>query len=132
MSWPWLQQHSGQVWAPTSSLSAHPLDRLINLGLDRASADGKRGRKHPGVNAWFAYVEDELHLSAHRPMDPMSPLWQKLNEEWLFIASALTAVRNSGFGRNIAASSQRASHTWRVMFLGLIDCADQGKKYLQG
>ena len=119
VSWPWLQQHSGQVWAPTSSLSAHPLDRLINLGLDRASADGKRGRKHPGVNAWFAYVEDELHLSAHRPMDPMSPLWQKLNEEWLFMRFACALVEQRHVTINTVRNYTSAVQGWHAKVHGI-------------
>ena len=110
VNWPWLQQHRGQVWSIGSTLAAHPLDRLINLGLDKASADGKRGRKHPGVNAWFHFMEDELHLTAHRPMDPMTPLWQKLNEEWLFMrfACALVEQRHVTIGtvRNYCSAVQ--------------------------
>ena len=85
-TWPWLQQHSGQIWSTPSTRAPCPLDRMIHLGLDNASADGQRGRKHSGVRAWFAFVEAQ-HLSPHRPLDPISPLMAKLDEEWGYSAA---------------------------------------------
>ena len=62
--------------------SWHRLDDKVNLGLDQASRDGKRGRTHTGVKAWFAFCDD-LGTQADRPMDPNEPLWAKLEEEWM-------------------------------------------------
>ena len=93
-TWPWLQQHQGQIWSHPSQRSPHPLDTLINLGLDQASADGRRGRLHSGVRAWFGFMQDEMHSTPHRPMDPLSPLWAKLQEEWLFMRFASALIRD--------------------------------------
>ena len=94
--WPWLQQQRGQIWSTPSRLAPHPLDRLINLGLDHASADGKRGRQHSGVRAWFAFWQDEMGMSPHRAMDPLSPLTAKLDEETLFMRFACALIRDRG------------------------------------
>lgn len=112
-TWPWLQNHPGQVWATPSSRAMHPLDELIHLGLDHASADGHRGRLHSGVKAWFAFMEDEK-LSAHRPMDPISPLWAKLNEEILFMRFACALIRDRGVTVGTARSYCSAVQGWHA------------------
>ncbi|OUV34607.1 MAG: hypothetical protein CBC48_05665 [bacterium TMED88] len=63
--------------------SHHRLDEMINMGLDKASSDGKRGRTKTGVKAWFGFCEDVMGTQADRPMDPNETLWAKLEEEWL-------------------------------------------------
>ena len=121
-TWPWLQQHSGQVWSAPSQREENPsaqvfkralerfqrsqtpqaassivaLDQLIHLGLDHASADGSRGRTHSGVRAWFAFTQDQMGTSPHRPMDPLCPLQAKLQEEWLFMEFACALIRDRG------------------------------------
>ena len=103
MQWPWLQQHAGQVWCAPSARPAHPLDHLVNLGLDNASADGNRGRDHTAVRAWFAFMADVMHSTPHRPMDTSAPLWAKLNEEWLFMQFACALLEE----RQISLQSVR-------------------------
>ena len=103
VQWPWLQQHSGQVWCVPSERDSHPLDQLINLGLDEASADGNRGRNHTGVRAWFAFMADVMHSTPHRPMDSSAPLWAKLNEELLFMRYACALLEE----RHISVQSVR-------------------------
>ena len=108
--WPWLQKERGQIWSIPSTRPSHALDRLVNLGLDRAAADGKRGVTHTGVRAWFAFTQDVMHTSPHRPLDPLSPLRLKLEEEWLFMrfASALISDRRVtvGTARNYCSAVQ--------------------------
>ena len=109
-SWPWLQQHEGQLWSIPSQRAEHPLDRLINLGLDKAAADGQRGVTQTGVRAWHAFCADVMHVSPSRPMDPLSPLHAKLEEEWLFMrfACALLEERHVSLGtvRNYCSQVQ--------------------------
>ena len=81
----------------------HPLDAKVNLGLDQASRDGKRGRTHTGVKAWFAFCEDTMGTQADRPMDPNEPLWAKLEEEWLGMRFVCALVEERG----IAVESAR-------------------------
>jgi hypothetical protein len=92
VTWPWLQQTEGQIWSVPAARGQHPLDKMIEMGLDHASADRKRGRLHSGVRAWFGYMEDECNLSAHRPLDPLAPLAIKLQEEWLFMRFACALI----------------------------------------
>ena len=106
--WPWETQqqqrhHSVYDHTPVSASPTarpvrawHPLDRLVNAGLDQASRDGKRGRTHTGVKAWFAFTEDEMHTQAERPLDPNAPLWVKLEEEWLCMRFVCALVEERG------------------------------------
>ena len=112
--WPWLQEHQGQIWSPPSKRAPHPLDVLINLGLDKASADGNRGRLHSGVRAWFAFMVDDMHSTPHRPMDPQSPLWAKLNEEWLFMKFACALIRDRGVTIGTVRSYCSAVQGWHA------------------
>ena len=117
--WPWLQEHQGQIWSPPSKRASHPLDILINLGLDKASADGNRGRLHSGVRAWFAFMEDEMHSTPHRPMDPQSPLWAKLNEEWLFMKFACSLIRDRGVTVGTVRCYCSATQGWHAREHGI-------------
>jgi len=76
----WLTPDQGN---PAARIGGHPIDRLVNLGLDNATADGKHGRYSTGVRAWHAFVEDNLGLSPARPMETYAPLYARLQEELL-------------------------------------------------
>ena len=80
----------------------HPLDVSVNAGLDQASRDGKRGRTHTGVKAWFAFCEDTMGTQADRPMDPNEPLWAKLEEEWLAMRFVCALVEERGISTDSA------------------------------
>ena len=106
--WPWQQQHG--VGAPVMS---HNLDRLINLGLDAASADGARGRKTTGVKAWFAFCADE-RVAPHRPLDPVSPLYVKLTEEWLAMRFCCALVEERGVAVDTASQYFSTVQGWHA------------------
>ena len=113
-----------------------PADTRISLPIIRPVRLAKPGE--------FEWCSHRLRVSRAVASEPGASAWRWLgtaaHEATRGLGSEITRTartaqristncgRNSGFGRNIAASSQRASHTWRVMFLGLIDCADQGKE----
>ena len=103
ITWPWLQQAPGQVWCPPTQRAEHPLDRLINLGLDMSSSDGNRGRNHTAVRAWRAFMRDVMHSTPDRPMETSAPLWAKLQEEWLFMRFACALIEE----RHISVESAR-------------------------
>jgi hypothetical protein len=87
------------------------LNRLINLGLDKASADGLRGRNSTGVKAWFAFCADE-HASPHRPLDPVSPLFLKLTEEWLAMRFVCALVQERGVSVETASQYFSTTQGW--------------------
>lgn len=108
--WPWEagaylsggMQVGGRPAVARPARTWHPLDATINKGLDQASRDGKRGRTHTGVRAWFAFCDD-LGTQADRPMDPNEPLWAKLEEEWLAMRFVCALVEE----RSITPESAR-------------------------
>ena len=106
IAWPWEQERSGYLGGSGIAVGGqpstrpvrawHPLDAKVNAGLDQASRDGKRGRTHTGVKAWFAFCEDTMGTQADRPMDPNEPLWAKLEEEWLAMRFVCALVEERG------------------------------------
>ena len=130
VAWPW-----GEHLAPPSSVTQapcvssrrvrarHSLDDLVELGLDHASADRNRGRNHPGVRAWFAFCEDVMGVPAERPMDPHStPLWEKLEDEWLAMRFAAALVRDRGITPTSAAQYFSAVQGWHAREHGVKLC----------
>ena len=102
---PWLQQHRGQVYAtPGARKAVHPLDRLVNLGLDKAAIDGKRGRTHTGVRAFEAFCVDDMRTTPDRPMDVTAPLWAKLQEELLAMRFICSLIEVRGISVRSAAN----------------------------
>jgi hypothetical protein len=111
---PWLQQHSGQVYCVPSARTAHPLDRLVNLGLDYASADRKRGAEHTGVRAFKSFCRDEMHTTWQRPMDVTAPLWAKLQEELLAMRFVCALIEVRGISVRSAANYWSATQGWHA------------------
>ena len=106
--WPWQRQRQLADRRPDDSL-----ERLINLGLDEASADGRRGRNTTGVKAWFAFCADE-RVSPHRPLDPVSPLWMKLQEEWLAMRFCCALVEERGVVVTTASQYFSTTQGWHA------------------
>tara|TARA_B110001450_G_scaffold108375_1_gene102539 strand:- start:199 stop:1950 length:1752 start_codon:yes stop_codon:yes gene_type:complete len=104
VQWPWeakpyLTGGIGGAEGSTDSRPArswHPLDAFVNKALDQASRDGKRGRTHTGVKAWFSFCEETMGTQADRPLDPNAPLWAKLEEEWLCMRFVCALVEDRG------------------------------------
>ena len=91
----------------------HRLDDLIELSLDLASSDGKRGRTHVGVRAWFALCEDVMGVPADRPMDPAAtPLWAKLEDEWLAMRFVCALVKDRGITPTSASQYFSSVQGW--------------------
>ena len=118
IQWPWSQSSGGASYSSAVSEAAiaahifnstrtvrqrHRLDDMIELCLDKASSDGKRGRSHVGIRAWFAFCEDVMGVPADRPMDPATtPLWAKLEDEWLAMRFVCALVSDRGISPNSA------------------------------
>ena len=111
---PWLQQHRGQVYCAPHNRTVHPLDRLVNLGLDKASVDGNRGRNHTGVRAFFAFCADDFNTTPHRPMDVSAPLWAKLQEELLAMRFICALIEVRGITVRSAANYWSAVQGWHA------------------
>ena len=111
---PWLQQHGGQIYSVKSARTEHPLDRLVNLGLDNASIDGKRGATHTGVRAFHGFCRDEMRTSPHRPMDVSAPLWAKLQEEQLAMRFVCALVEVRGISVRSASNYWSATQGWHA------------------
>ena len=84
----------------------------MNLGLDNASVDGARGRNHTGVKAWFAFTEDEMRTTPHRPMEASTPLWARLQEETLAMRFVCALVEHRGISVKSAANYWSAVQGW--------------------
>ena len=104
VQWPWEAKPylTGGIGGGEGSADSrpvrswHPLDAFVNKALDQASRDGKRGRTHTGVKAWFSFCEETMGTQADRPLDPNAPLWAKLEEEWLCMRFVCALVEERG------------------------------------
>ena len=133
IDWPWERQHP--QWRPTgifshevdrSGASAsrparvwHPYDSLLNRSLDQASRDGKRGRTHTGVKAWFSFCQDTMGTQAERPIDPNEPLWVKLEEEWLAMRFIVALVEERGITTESARQYFSCVQGWHAREHGI-------------
>ena len=115
VQWPWSTDTSPAsssnpqdrfiqpIFSARHARQKHSLDDLVELALDHASSDRLRGRTHVGVRAWFAFCEDVMGTSANRPMDPLAtPLWAKLEDEWLAMRFVCALVQERGITPNSA------------------------------
>lgn len=90
-------------------------DDLIETALDNASADGRRGRWKTGVKAWFAFCEGVMGVPAARPMDPLTtPLWEKLEDEWLAMRFVCALVQERGVSPQSAAVYFSSVQGWHA------------------
>ena len=100
------------------------IDALINKSLDHASADRARGRKHTGVKAFVSFCRDVLETSPNRPLDPIStPLFKKLEEEWLCMRFVCALVKDRGIAPSSAAVYFSAVQGWHAREHGVKLCA---------
>ena len=100
------------------------LNDLINIGLDNATADGHRGRRHTGVKAFRAFCEDVLGVSPDRPLDPLtSSLIEKLEEEWLCMQFVCALVQDRGISPSSASVYFSAVQGWHGREHGVKLCA---------
>ena len=91
---------------------------LINEALDKASADGRRGRNNTGVRSWFAFCRD-LGYTPERPMDPLAPLYAKLEEEVLAMRFVCALVQVRGVAVKTAAKYFSAVQGWHARECGV-------------
>ena len=96
-------------------------DDIIELGLDHASADRNRGRKTTGVRAWFAHAARE-GFSPHRPMDPLTPIAEKLEDEWLMMRFIAALVEEKGVAPRTAANYFSQTQGWHAREHGVKLC----------
>ena len=100
------------------------LDDLINVGLDNATADGHRGRRHTGVKAFRAFCVDVLGISPDRPLDPLTTtLIDKLEEEWVCMQFVCALVQDRGITPSSAAVYFSAVQGWHGREHGVKLCA---------
>ena len=137
--WPWEASDLGAsaAWKPRGIFSQqpgeplaepgvsrpmrawHPLDAGVNKALDMASRDGKRGRTHTGVRAWFSFCEDTMGTPAERPMDPNEPLWVRLEEEWLAMRFVYALVEERGVSAETARQYFSSVQGWHAREHGI-------------
>lgn len=92
-----------------------PINRLVHLGLKRASADGVGGEKHPGVRAFKMFCRDHLRTPWRRPMDPrVTPLWALLEEEWIAMQFVCALVEHRGVEPLTASGYLSAVQGWHA------------------
>jgi hypothetical protein len=122
--WPWESQpgliFSARFNARGPLLPSH-LDHQINEAIDAASHDGRRGRDTTGVRAWFAFHAD-LGLSPHRPIDPLSPLQDKLDEEQRAMRFVIALVQERGILPRSAAVYFSQVQGWHAKTHGVKLC----------
>ena len=130
ISWPWEQQRAvggeragGGIVLGDGSLrrplrAPHQMDKFINEALDKASKDGKRGRTHTGVRAWFDFCAD-MRIPAGRPLDPLSPLVEKLEEEWLAMQFVTSLVEVRGISVDSARVYFSSFQGWHAKEYGI-------------
>ena len=97
----------------------HRSDALLNKALDAATASGDRGRNSVGVRAWFSFCENEMNTSAERPMDPNSPLWARLEEEWLAMRFICSLVEDRGVSPDTARQYFSSVQGWHAREFGV-------------
>ena len=133
IDWPWERQ--SEQWRPRGIFSHecdrsgaspsrparvwHPLDAMLNNALDQASRDGKRGRTHTGVRAWFSFCQDTMGTQAERPIDPNEPLWVKLEEEWLAMRFIIALVEERGITTESARQYFSSVQGWHAREHGI-------------
>ena len=117
--WPWesernrVQARAAPFTSSRNLRKRHQLDDLVELGLNYASKDGNRGRTHVGVRAWFSFCTDIMGVPADRPMDPMTtPLWDKLEDEWLAMRFVCALVQDKGLTVNTASQYFSSANAW--------------------
>lgn len=103
----------------SKTVKRHRLDDLIDKALDNATVDGQRGRKHPGVKSWFAFCEGEMGVAAERPLDPLSPLIHKLEEEMLAMRYVCALVEDRGLTPDSARVYFSAVQGWHGKEFGI-------------
>ena len=123
VEWPWdppskktrSQAPPAQPHTSRHIRKHHPIDDKINMFLDAASADGKRGRTTTGVRAWFAFCEDVVGTPADRPVDPFTtPLFDKLEDEWLAMRFVCALVEERGVTPDTAAKYFSSVQGWHL------------------
>lgn len=90
------------------------VDDEINRALDKAAADGKRGKTTTGVRAWIAFCKDVIGTSPDRPLDPNAPLWMRLEEEWLAMRFVCALVTERGVRPKTAACYFSSVQGWHA------------------
>ena len=118
--WPWERGHAAAISGQMARSSTRPLrrrhrlDSFVDMYLDMASSDGRRGRTHTGVKAWFTFCEDVMRTPGDRPLDPNAPLWVRLEEEWLAMRFVCALVEERGLSVRSAANYFSAVQGWHA------------------
>ena len=104
--WPWETPNAvfgGATSAlPKQQRVAHHTDNLIRQAMSASVASGDMGYNSTGVRAWRHVCESE-HTPSDRPIDPLSPLWVKLQEERLAMRFVCALVKDRGVAVGTAA-----------------------------
>ena len=118
----WLGAHGPHgptpIWTVPAARLYNPLDAIVERALDHATSDGKRGRFKTGVKAWHSFCRDE-HASPNRPMDPLSSIWAKLEEEWLAMRFVVALVSERGISPASAAVYWSQVQGWHARDHGI-------------
>ena len=120
-AWPWEKGFDPRsVTAPPNGYvrQPHSSDRLIQLGLDHSTARGDANRNATGTKRWHLFCES-LGQCPDRPLDPMSPVWAKLEEEWLCMRFCCALVETMGNTPKTAAAYFGHAQSWHRVKHGI-------------
>ena len=120
--WPW-EVPSGSTANPEAqgrqeSRKRHHTDDLMTRALDASMADGKMGRTTTGVRAWHIFCAKE-RTPAFRPLDPCTPLQDKLREEHLAMQFVCALVKDRGVAPATAATYLGQVQGWHGKEAGI-------------
>ena len=93
-----------------------PVDTHVRKALASATASGSVFST--GTRAWVEFC-NSLSTTPHRPMDPNSPLWLKLEEEWLAMRFVCYLVETRGIKPRTAASYLGDAQGWHLRTHGI-------------
>ena len=96
----------------------HYTDPLIEQALDASVAGRQRGRNRTGVRAWIQFCID-LGMQPERPMDPLAPLYAKLEEEWLAMRFVTALVEERGVEVTTAGKYFSEVQGWMLREFGV-------------
>ena len=113
--WPWEKGYNAQAALGRGDYvrPAHKSDRMINTGLDWASASGDRGASKTGVKRWRQFCQSQdPPIPWERPMDPAAPHWVKLEEEWLAMRFVCSLIEDRGNTPQTASAYFSQFQSW--------------------
>ena len=116
IDWPWETGPTGRRTG--GKRRRHRLDDVICRGLFHAYAKGGMGENSPGVKRWKAFCAEQ-GTTPHRPMDPNTPLKEKLTEEWFLMRFVASLADDHGLQISSVATYVGQVQGWHAKAHGI-------------